>query len=102
MFGSLTLGGYDAARFVPNNVSFNLAPDISRDLVVGLQGITSVESNGSTQLLLPSAHLMFIDSTVPYIYLPWMLASPSKGSSASFGILPPKCTLSTTRFIRRY
>ncbi|KAL8719427.1 MAG: hypothetical protein Q9225_003570 [Loekoesia sp. 1 TL-2023] len=70
VFGSLTLGGYDAARFTPNNVSFNLAPDISRDLVVGLQGITSTESNGSTQLLLPSAHLMFIDSTVPYIYLP--------------------------------
>ncbi|KAL8896180.1 MAG: hypothetical protein Q9192_003218 [Flavoplaca navasiana] len=29
-----------------------------------------MESNGSQQLLLPSPHLTFIDSTVPYIYLP--------------------------------
>lgn len=70
VFGSLTLGGYDAARFTPNNVSFDLAPDISRDLVVGLQSIITTESNGSTHLLLPSAHLSFIDSTIPYIYLP--------------------------------
>lgn len=54
VFGSLTLGGFDAARFVPNNVSFQLAPDISRDLVVGLQSITSTDDDGSTQLLLPS------------------------------------------------
>jgi hypothetical protein len=30
VFGSLTFGGYDLSRFVPNNVSFSLAPDISR------------------------------------------------------------------------
>lgn len=70
VFGSLTLGGVDAARFVPNDVSFDLATDISRDLVVGLQSIKSIESNGSTSWLLPSAHLTFIDSTIPYIYLP--------------------------------
>ncbi|KAL8767209.1 MAG: hypothetical protein Q9209_006214 [Squamulea sp. 1 TL-2023] len=70
VFGSLTLGGYDAARFIPSNISFSLATDISRDLVVGLQSIISSESNGSTQSLLPSPHLTFIDSTIPYIYLP--------------------------------
>ncbi|KAL8936224.1 MAG: hypothetical protein Q9216_005051 [Gyalolechia sp. 2 TL-2023] len=70
VFGSLTLGGYDAARFTPSNLSFDLATDISRDLVVGLQSITSTESNDSTHLLLPSSHLTFIDSTVPEIYLP--------------------------------
>ncbi|KAL8917234.1 MAG: hypothetical protein Q9208_008073 [Pyrenodesmia sp. 3 TL-2023] len=70
VFGSLTLGGFDAARFVPNNVSFNLASDISRDLVVGLQSITSTENGGSPQQLLPSPHLTFIDSTVSEIYLP--------------------------------
>ncbi|KAL8901618.1 MAG: hypothetical protein Q9207_005114 [Kuettlingeria erythrocarpa] len=70
VLGSLTLGGFDAARFSPNNVSFSLAPDVSRDLVVGLQSITSTENDGSKQLLLPSAHLTFIDSTVPEIYLP--------------------------------
>lgn len=66
----MTLGGYDSARFTPNNVSFDLAPDISRDLVVGLQGVMSSESNGSQNLLLPSPHLTFIDSTIPYLYLP--------------------------------
>ncbi|CAL8574685.1 hypothetical protein XPA_000640 [Xanthoria parietina] len=70
VFGSMTLGGYDLARFTPNNVSFDLAPDISRDLVVGLQGVMSSESNGSQNLLLPSPHLTFIDSTIPYLYLP--------------------------------
>ncbi|KAL8880164.1 MAG: hypothetical protein Q9198_002372 [Flavoplaca austrocitrina] len=70
VFGSLTLGGYDTGRFTPNNVSFDLAQDVARDLVVGLQSIISVESNGSQHLLLPSPHLTFIDSTVPYIYLP--------------------------------
>ncbi|KAL8860833.1 MAG: hypothetical protein Q9178_002863 [Gyalolechia marmorata] len=70
VFGSLTLGGFDAARFIPNNVSFHLAQDISRDLVVGLRGIMSSESNGSQQSLLPLPHLTFIDSTIPYIYLP--------------------------------
>ncbi|KAL8991675.1 MAG: hypothetical protein Q9169_007757 [Polycauliona sp. 2 TL-2023] len=68
--GSLTFGGYDASRFTPNDVSFDLASDISRDLVVGLQSIVASESNGSQHLLLPSPHLTFIDSTIPYIYLP--------------------------------
>ncbi|KAL8672201.1 MAG: hypothetical protein Q9168_003333 [Polycauliona sp. 1 TL-2023] len=70
VFGSLALGGYDAARFIPNNVTFEFAPDQTRDLVVGLRSIVSSESNGSSQLLLPSAHLTLIDSTIPYLYLP--------------------------------
>ena len=43
-----------------------------RDLVVGLQSITSTYANGSSSILLPSPILTFIDSTVPYIYLPAM------------------------------
>lgn len=70
VFGSLTFGGYDLSRLVPNNVPFDLAPDISRDLVVGLQSITSTAANGSPISLLPSSILTFIDSTFPYIYLP--------------------------------
>ncbi|KAL8968982.1 MAG: hypothetical protein Q9197_004583 [Variospora fuerteventurae] len=70
VFGSLTLGGYDSSRFIPNDVSFNLAPDISRELVVGLQSITVTLSNGTTQLLLPSPHLTFIDSSVSDLFLP--------------------------------
>ncbi len=37
---------------------------------MGLQSITSTENDGSKQLLLPSAHFTFIDSTVAEIYLP--------------------------------
>lgn len=73
MFGSLTFGGYDRSRFVPNNVSLFLAADISRDLVVGLQSMSSTITNGTTtqqQLLLPNPIRTFIDSTLPYIYLP--------------------------------
>lgn len=64
---SLTLGGFDASRFVPNNLTFKLANDNSRDLVVGLQRISVV---GSSQELLPSPILTFIDATVPHIWLP--------------------------------
>ena len=74
MFGSLTLGGYDSSRLVPNNVSFSLAADTSRDLLVSLQAITVTYSNGSvTPFLptpLPTPIWTFIDSTIPYIYLP--------------------------------
>lgn len=69
-FGSLTFGGSDASRYSPSNVSFTLAPDIQRDLVVGIQSITSTYINGSVSSLLPSPTLAFIDSTVPYLYLP--------------------------------
>ena len=69
-FGSLTLGGSDVSKYRPTNNSFDLAPDISRDLVVGIKSITSTYNNGSVSSLLPSPTLAFIDSTVPYLYLP--------------------------------
>ncbi|KAL8768569.1 MAG: hypothetical protein Q9209_005254 [Squamulea sp. 1 TL-2023] len=69
-FGSLTLGGSDISRYKPTNVSFNLAPDVGRDLVVGIKSITSTYANGSRSSLLRSPTLAFIDSTVPYLYLP--------------------------------
>ena len=69
-FGSLTLGGYDASQFVPNNVSFPLAKDISRDLVVPIQSISSKNSTGYTSSLLPTPISAYIDSTIPYLYLP--------------------------------
>ena len=70
VLGSLTLGGYDASRFVPNPHSFTFAPDNSRDLVVGIQSITFEAQNGTTSSLLPFGILAYIDSTIPYIYLP--------------------------------
>ena len=69
----MTFGGYDRSRFIPNCVPFHLAPDNSRDLVVGLQSIHStVTDDFNTQqlLLLPKPIWTFIDSTIPYIYLP--------------------------------
>lgn len=63
----LTLGGYDASRFVSSNLTFGFADDVSRDLVVGIQSISIV---GSTQILLPTPILSFVDATVSQIWLP--------------------------------
>ena len=73
--GSLTLGGYDASRFLPSNVSFAFAGDVSRDLVVGIQSIMVNGLNTSSTAplngnLLPNPILSFIDSGVPQIWLP--------------------------------
>ena len=70
VYGSLTLGGYDVSRLVPNSHSFTFALDNSRDLVVGIQSITFEAQNGTTSNLLPFGILAYIDSTIPYIYLP--------------------------------
>lgn len=66
----MTLGGSDLSRYTPNNLTFNLAGDSARDLVVGLQSITSVFANGTSSTLLSSPVLTFIDSTLPWIWLP--------------------------------
>ena len=70
VFGSLTLGGYDSSRFVPNNVSFSLDPDISRDLTVSLHSVTAKYADDSVVSLLSEPIWTFIDSTTPDIYLP--------------------------------
>lgn len=64
------MGGYDRSRIIHNDVSFHLAPDQSRDLVVVLNTILSTNSTGPTELLLPRPIHIFLDSTLPYIYLP--------------------------------
>ena len=80
----MTLGGYDASRFIPNNIPFTLAPDAQRDLVVGLQSIVATYGNGSSQPLLPASILTFIDSTLPYIYLP---AAACQAFESEFGLV---------------
>ncbi|KAF4631074.1 hypothetical protein G7Y89_g7064 [Cudoniella acicularis] len=68
VFGQLIFGGYDAARIEPNTVSFDMAPDSDRDLVVWIQEIDFI---GTTQkTILPAPIDAFIDSTDPLIWLP--------------------------------
>lgn len=69
VLGSLVLGGYDLSKAGPTNMSFTFAPDISRDLTVGLQAI-SVSVQGEQHELLPEGIFTFIDSTIPHIWLP--------------------------------
>ncbi|KAI6710418.1 hypothetical protein JHW43_007065 [Diplocarpon mali] len=68
--GSLTLGGYDASRFVPNGVTFAFNQDDSRPLTIGVQAIQAKDTFLGTVSLLPSGILSLIDSTVPEIWLP--------------------------------
>ena len=66
---SLTLGGYDASRFIPNDVSFTFAPAKTRQLVASVQSITYADSKGQ-QPLMSGGILALVDSTVPYLWLP--------------------------------
>jgi hypothetical protein len=67
VLGSLTLGGYDTSKFVPNNLTIAFSEQDNRDLVVQLQNIVTGATPTS---LLPTPIPAFIDSTVPYIWLP--------------------------------
>lgn len=69
IYGSLTLGGYDSNRFIANNITFPFYTDIERDLTVYLQSISATNTNPSN--LLPDGSIsIFIDSTVPELWLP--------------------------------
>ena len=70
VLGSLTLGGYDTSRFVPNALTFLFAADSSRSLMVGIQSISSTSGKGTSSNLLPSGIMSYVDSTVPQIWLP--------------------------------
>ena len=63
------MGGYDASRLVPNDVSFNFAGTEKRQLQIGLKSITHSTSNGETSLL-SDGKLALVDSTVPHLWLP--------------------------------
>jgi hypothetical protein len=68
VYGQLIFGGYDTSRFAENTVSFTMAGDITRDLVVSLQSISYSGSTSST--LLSNSIDIFIDSTEPNLWLP--------------------------------
>lgn len=67
-YGSLTLGGYDTTRFEPNNLTITFGADSSRDLLPFIQSITANTTGNPT--LLSNSIPAFIDSLVPYIWLP--------------------------------
>jgi hypothetical protein len=65
----LTLGGYDASKFDENGITWSFNEEDVRDLTVQVSSI-SVTNSSITSSLLSSPVSMFIDSTVPYIWLP--------------------------------
>lgn len=68
VLGQLVFSGYDTSRFTENGVSFTMAEDVTRDLVVGLQ---SISFSGSTSAILLSSPIdIYIDSTDPNLWLP--------------------------------
>lgn len=68
-YGSLTLGGYDSARFASNALTdVGFGADISRDLLIELQSIT-YNTLGSSPLLAENLFI-FIDSMVTQLWLP--------------------------------
>lgn len=73
--GSLTLGGYDSSRFSPSkNLTLPFYKDVSRRFIVDLTAITYTPAGISTittsTTLADKRIPMYIDSTIPYIYLP--------------------------------
>ncbi|KAK3372113.1 aspartic peptidase domain-containing protein [Podospora didyma] len=68
VYGQLIFSGYDTSRFEQNSVSFTMAEDITRDLVVALQSVSYSGSSSATLLSNPID--VFIDSTDPNLWLP--------------------------------
>lgn len=66
---SLTLGGYDANRFVPNDISFELSP--SQVPQVYINSISVANTSFSSDLLYSTDRVFAnIDSSTPYLWLP--------------------------------
>ncbi|TVY13584.1 hypothetical protein LARI1_G008652 [Lachnellula arida] len=65
--GSLTLGGYDASLFVPNELTVALGS--TSDLTINVNKIT-MSSKNENKTLGSTSFSASIDSTVPYLYLP--------------------------------
>jgi hypothetical protein len=86
--GSLTLGGYDASRLGSKNVTFPFYPDTARRLIADITTITyiptGISTTTTTTTLTSETISMYIDSTVPFIYLPTGLCTRFE---AAFGIV---------------
>jgi hypothetical protein len=69
VLGSLTLGGYDANLFEPNNLTLVLDAQSEFDLTINIDKITMSSRNGNTPLS-SASFPAFVDTTLPYLYLP--------------------------------
>ncbi|KAF1935241.1 acid protease [Clathrospora elynae] len=70
-FGSLTYGGYDQSRFVPNNVTFSFDANDSRKPSLNIQSIVTQDMSGNTVSLLPDgAAYTLVDFAESQIWLP--------------------------------
>lgn len=67
VYGSLTLGGYDAARFVPNDLFFKFGPNSLQEFLVVVRSITT--DIAPTPLLSTGIYAP-INSLVPHLWLP--------------------------------
>lgn len=82
--GSLTLGGFDASRFIPNNVTFPFGPIDARPLTIWIVGVQMTSNNNTAVFLDRSESIAaFIDSTIPDLHLPVELCTQFE---RSFGI----------------
>jgi len=79
IYGSLTLGGYDATRTGSENLTVTMSPEDQRGLLISIDSITS-----GSHSLLKSPILAIIDSTVPSIWLP---TSVCKKIESAFGLV---------------
>ncbi|EOA82422.1 uncharacterized protein SETTUDRAFT_82601, partial [Exserohilum turcica Et28A] len=71
VYGSLTYGGYDQSRFVPNNVTFPFDANDSRKPSLSIQRIVTQNMSDSIVSLLPDkAPYTLIDFAEPQIWLP--------------------------------
>ena len=71
VYGSLTLGGYDRSRFVPNDVSFPFNGTDARSLTVNVGEIILITDDTFTVIETRNKSLLAaIDSTTPYMILP--------------------------------
>lgn len=89
---TLTLGGYDSSKFIPNNVTFQFAVDNERELVVAIQSITTpskTPSSPSATELLPTPIYALLDTTVSQLWLP---LEACRAFEETFGIVYDNAT----------
>ena len=91
VFGSLTLGGYDSSLSNPNSLSIAMAPDVGRELMVGIQTISAQNENGTGAVLMQNGIMALVDTTTPMFWLPQAVCQHFE---TAFGLTPdPKTGL---------